>query len=91
MRRVPRGGVIKEVPMSQRTLPSDLGDRCLSLEVITRVLCGAPLTDPFADLASWGVGVEVIKGLERAGFQIVRDPAGVPAAAPEPAVGDVAH
>lgn len=58
--------------MPQRTLPSSPGDRRLGLEVIARVLCGEPLTDPFADLASWGVGVEVIEGLERAGFAVVR-------------------
>ncbi len=77
--------------MPQRTLPSSPGDRRLGLEVIARVLCGEPLTDPFADLASWGVGVEVIEGLERAGFRIVRDLVGAPAGPPAPAIDDVAH
>ncbi len=47
-------------------------DRCDALEAIALVLRAGALADPFEDLAAWVAGVEVIEGLKRAGFTVVR-------------------
>lgn len=53
-------------------------DRRDTLEAIALTLRYGTLSDPFEDLAAWVAGVEVIEGLQRAGFTIVRT---MPAAA----------
>ncbi len=47
-------------------------DRCDALKAIALVLRAGTLADPFEDWAAWVAGVEVIKGLKRAGFTVVR-------------------
>ncbi len=47
-------------------------DRRETLEAIALTLRGGALPDPFEDLAAWVAGVEVIEGLQRAGFTVVR-------------------
>lgn len=47
-------------------------DRRETLEAIARALRGGALSDPFEDLSAWVAGVEVVEGLERAGFTVVR-------------------
>ena len=47
-------------------------DRREMLETIAFVLRGGALSDPFEDLAAWVAGVEVVEGLQRAGFTVVR-------------------
>lgn len=47
-------------------------DRREMLETIAFTLRGGALSDPFEDLASWVVSVEVVEGLQRAGFMVVR-------------------
>ena len=47
-------------------------DRCDALEAIALVLRAGALADPFMDWAAWVAGVEVIEGLKRAGFTVVR-------------------
>lgn len=42
------------------------------LETIAFTLRGGALSDPFEDLAAWVTGVEVVEGLQRAGFTVVR-------------------
>ena len=48
-------------------------DRCDALEAIALVLRAGTLADPFEDWAAWVAGVEVIEGLKRAGFTLVRN------------------
>ena len=58
-------------------------DRRETLETIAFVLRGGALSDPFEDLAAWVAGVEVVEGLQRAGFMVVRaTPAAASDAAP---------
>ena len=47
-------------------------DRREALETIAFTLRGGALSDPFEDLAAWVAGVEVVEGLQRAGFTVVR-------------------
>ena len=47
-------------------------DRREMLETIAFTLRGGALSDPFEDLAAWVAGVEVVEGLQRAGFMVVR-------------------
>ena len=47
-------------------------DRREMLETIAFTLRGGALSDPFEDLAAWVAGVEVVEGLQRAGFTVVR-------------------
>ncbi len=47
-------------------------DRREMLEAIAFVLRSGALSDPYEDLAAWVAGVEVVEGLERAGFTVVR-------------------
>ena len=47
-------------------------DRREMLETIAFTLRGGALSDPFEDLAAWVAGVEVVEGLERAGFTVIR-------------------
>ena len=47
-------------------------DRRETLETIAFVLRGGALSDPFEDLTAWVAGVEVVEGLQRAGFTVVR-------------------
>jgi len=47
-------------------------DRRETLEAIALTLHGGALSDPFEDLAAWVAGVEVVEGLQRAGFTVVR-------------------
>ena len=47
-------------------------DRREMLETIAFILRGGALSDPFLDLAAWVAGVEVVEGLQRAGFMVVR-------------------
>ena len=47
-------------------------DRREALEAIALALRYGTLSDPFEDLAAWVAGVEVIEGLQRAGFTVVR-------------------
>ena len=49
-----------------------LADRREMLETIAFTLRGGALSDPFEDLAAWVAGVEVVEGLQRAGFIVVR-------------------
>lgn len=67
--------------MSEPAPPTCHADRRDTLEAIARTLRGGALADPFTDLESWVVSVEVVEGLERRGFRIVRD-AAAPAAHP---------
>ncbi len=53
-------------------------DRREMLETIALILRGGVLSDPSEDLAAWVAGVEIVEGLQRAGFTVVRT---VPAAA----------
>ena len=48
-------------------------DRCDALRVIALVLRAGALADPFEDYAAWVAGVEVVEGLKRAGFTLVRN------------------
>ena len=48
-------------------------DRYDALETIALVLRAGALADPFEDLAAWVAGVEVIEGLKRAGFTVIRN------------------
>ena len=48
-------------------------DRYDALETIALVLRAGALADPIEDLAAWVAGVEVIEGLKRAGFMLVRN------------------
>ncbi len=58
-------------------------DRREMLETIAFTLRGGALSDPFEDLAAWVAGVEVVEGLQRAGFMVVRTtPAAASDAAP---------
>jgi hypothetical protein len=58
-------------------------DRREMLETIAFTLRGGALSDPFEDLAAWVAGVEVVEGLQRAGFTVVRTtPAAASDAAP---------
>jgi len=57
-------------------------DRRETLEAIALTLRGGALSDPFEDLAAWVAGVEVVEGLQRAGFTVVRT---MPAVASEAA------
>ena len=58
-------------------------DRREMLETIAFTLRGGALSDPFEDLAAWVAGVEVVEGLQRAGFMVVRTtPAAAADAAP---------
>lgn len=58
-------------------------DRREMLETIAFTLRGGALSDPFEDLAAWVAGVEVIEGLQQAGFMVVRTtPAAASDAAP---------
>ena len=52
-------------------LPCPAGRR-ETLEAIAGVFRGGALSDPAQDLAAWVAGVEVVEGLERAGFAVVR-------------------
>ena len=54
-------------------LVSRLADRCGALEEIALVLRTGALADPFENLAAWVAGVEVIKGLKRAGFTVAKN------------------
>ena len=47
-------------------------DRREMLETIAFILRGGALSDPFVDLDAWVAGVEVVEGLERAGFTVIR-------------------
>lgn len=47
-------------------------DRREMLETIAFTLRGGALSDPFEDLAAWVAGVEIVEGLQRAGFTVVR-------------------
>ncbi len=47
-------------------------DRREMLETIAFTLRGGALADPFEALAAWVAGVEVVEGLQRAGFTVVR-------------------
>lgn len=47
-------------------------DRREMLETIAFTLRGGALSDPFEDLAAWVAGVEVVEGLQRAGFTVIR-------------------
>ena len=47
-------------------------DRRETLEATALTLRGGALSDPFEDLAAWVAGVEVVEGLQRAGFTVVR-------------------
>ena len=42
------------------------------LETIAFILRGGALSDPFEDLAALVASVEVVEGLQRAGFTVVR-------------------
>ena len=53
-------------------------DRREMLETIAFTLRGGPLSDPFEDLAAWVAGVEIVEGLQQAGFTVIRT---MPAAA----------
>ena len=57
---------------AQDATPARPTDRREMLETIAFTLRGSALSDPFEDLASWVVGVEVVEGLQRAGFTVVR-------------------
>ena len=48
-------------------------DRRETLQVIALALRGGALSDPFEDLAAWVAGVEVVEGLQRAGFIVIRN------------------
>jgi len=61
-----------EVSMAKPVALSHPADRCDVLEAIALVLRACALADPFEDLAAWVAGVEVIEGLKRAGFTVVR-------------------
>ena len=47
-------------------------DRREMLETIAVILRGGALSDPYEDLEAWVAGVEVVEGLQRAGFTVVR-------------------
>ena len=47
-------------------------DRREMLETSAFILRGGALSDPFVDLDAWVAGVEVVEGLERAGFTVIR-------------------
>ena len=47
-------------------------DRRETLEAIALTLNGGALSDSSEDLAAWVAGVEVVEGLQRAGFTVVR-------------------
>ena len=58
--------------MPKPALPPCPADRREMLETIAFTLRGGALSDPFEDLAAWVAGVEVVEGLQRAGFMVVR-------------------
>ncbi len=58
--------------MPKSALPPCPADRRETLEAIALTLRGGALSDPFEDLAAWVAGVEVVEGLQRAGFTVVR-------------------
>jgi len=58
--------------MRKSALPPFPADRRETLEAIAHVLRGGALSDPFEDRAAWVAGVEVVEGLQRAGFTVVR-------------------
>ena len=69
--------------MPKPALPPCPADRREMLETIAFALRGGALSDPFEDLAAWVAGVEVVEGLQRAGFTVVRTtPAAAADAAP---------
>ena len=69
--------------MPKPALSPHSADRREMLETIAFTLRGGALSDPFEDLASWVVSVEVVEGLQRAGFTVVRTaPAAASDAAP---------
>ena len=58
-------------------------DRREMLEAIAFTLRGGALSNPHEDLAAWVASVEVVEGLQRAGFMVVRTtPAAVSDATP---------
>ena len=67
--------------MPTPNLPCHPADRRDALEVIASTLRGGALSDPFADLAAWVVGVEVVESLQRAGFAVIRAAPVAPGAA----------
>ena len=68
------------MPKPASAFPSP-ADRREMLETIAFILRGGALSDPFEDLAAWVAGVEVVEGLQRVGFTVVRT-APVPDATP---------
>ena len=59
--------------MAKQAACSRPADRYDALETIALVLRAGALADPFEDLAAWVAGVEVIEGLKRAGFTVIRN------------------
>jgi hypothetical protein len=60
------------MPKPETALPPCPADRCETLEVIAGVLRRGVLYEPDEDLTAWLAGVEVVEGLERAGFAVAR-------------------
>jgi len=60
------------MPKPETALSPYPADRCETLEVIAGVLRRGALDEPHEDLTAWVAGVEVVEGLERAGFAVVR-------------------
>ena len=59
------------MPMQEPAFPCP-ADRREMLEMIAFTLRGGALSDPFEDFAAWIAGVEVVEGVQRASFTIVR-------------------
>lgn len=60
------------MPKPKTALPPCPADRCETLEVIAGALRRDALDAPYEDLIAWMAGVEVVEGLERAGFAVAR-------------------
>lgn len=63
-------------------LPPCPADRRKTLETIAGVLRRGTLSDSTEDLAAWVAGVEIVEGLERAGFTVVQSKDVAPDAMP---------